>query len=957
MKVLLICSNYDAFILEEDGRIEEHLFNEYAALNLRYPPFFIQTNSVIHAHEILNNGGIDLVITMLSTNHENVFTLAKEIKAVHPRVPIVALTHFTRENFQFYMRKDTSDIDYIFSWLGNSDLLLAIIKLIEDKMNVEQDVRIAGIQTILLVEDSVRFYSGYLPHIYNIMYRHSKAFKLEGLNNHQQNTLMRGRPKVLLATNYEQAVAYYEKFKDNLLGVITDVSFTRNGKKNGKAGLEFTEVIRKENKNIPILVQSYSNGVRDKAEALGADFLDKKQKDLPFQIREYLFKRFAFGDFIFRTPDKPEGIDSASNLKEFQYKILSVPDECLIYHLNRESFARWLKARALFSIAKILAPLRSSDFNSANDIRNFIFTIISNYRKNINLGVIAKFSEESYDEYSHFSRIGDGSLGGKARGLSFADMLIQRHGLNDKYENIRIEVPKTVVICSDKFDAFMRENELTQFAMEQTDDFEIMTAFQNAQLDEAVSKSVRIFLKRVHHPIAVRSSSVLEDSHYRSFAGVYNTYMIAPAPHEEFVEKVLRAIKSVYASVYFSSSKKYFEATSNVIDEEKMSVILQEINGMAHDNYFYPTISGVARSKNHYPIPPENFNEPVANLAVGFGGLIVEGGRNLRFSPVHPNHNLQLSSPQMAMKSTQNQILVLDLNDSEFIKPGSTISNLKQISLRAAKKHTSLMQTCSHYDMENNILRDGYGREGMPVITFNSILKHKKLPLCHVINDILKIAEEEIESPVEIEFSLNMGNERNVTHLFNLLQIRPFSQLKKNESVAISDTERLNSFIYSNNIMGNGLLKGVYDLLFVKPKHYTSKENERIAELIGEINQEQMQLNRKYILLGPGRWGSSDHNLGIPVEWSSISNAQLIIEMGVKEFTVDPSNGTHFFHNLINMGVGYFTIVPHKNIGTFSEAKLKEFTEIRSNEFMTHFRNSEPFKIKIDGNKKEGVVL
>jgi len=955
MKVLLICSNYDAYILEQDGRIEENLFNEYAALNLRYPPFFIHANTIERALEILQNGGIDLIITMLNQNGNNAISLANSIKNIHPTVPIVALTHFSKENYKYYMLKDTSNIDYIFSWLGNTDLLLAIIKLLEDKMNVEQDVRIAGIQTILLVEDSVRFYSGYLPHIYNIMYRHSKAFKLEGLNNHQQNTMMRGRPKVLLATNYEEAIQYYEKYKLNLLGVITDVNFSMNGKKNGEAGLTLANVIRKENPNIPILVQSYSGNVQEKTRAIHVDFLDKKQKDLPLQIREYLFKRFAMGDFTFKRANG-EIIDRASNLREFQNKILTIPEESIIYHLNKESFARWLKARALFNIAEILAPLRSDDFDSIKDIRMFIHSLISNYRQNINRGIIAKFDSKNYDEYSHFSRIGDGSLGGKARGLSFADMLLKKNKLEYKFTGVAIEIPKTVVICSDIFDSFISKNKLFPHVLEETDDLKILSFFQNAEFTAEIEQAVKIFLSRIHAPIAVRSSSVLEDSHYRSFAGVYSTYMIAPCEIEEFTDKVLQAIKSVYASVYFSNSKKYIAATSNVIDEEKMSVILQEINGQTFDSDYYPTISGVARSRNYYPIEPETFHEPIANLAVGFGGLIVSGERNLRFSPMHPNSNLQLSTPQLAMSSTQKEVLVLDLNDSSFIKPNSTECNLKKRSLRSIKHHKSLYLTCSHMDLQNNFIREGFSGEGIPIVTFNKILRYNSLPLCDIIKELLAIGQKEIGCPIEIEFSLNLSSDTKTPHLFNLLQIRPFLDSRQESEIQISKQEKNEALLYSTNVMGNGKIKGVQSIIFIKPRYYSAKENELISELLNSLNEKKIKKQSKYILIGPGRWGSSDHNLGIPVKWSNISHAKLIIEMGIENFSPDPSNGTHFFHNLINLGVGYFTIIPYKGIGTFATEKLNMLDIEYEDEYLICYNSKTSLQIKIDGKHKEGIV-
>ncbi|MEA3504884.1 MAG: PEP/pyruvate-binding domain-containing protein, partial [Bacteroidota bacterium] len=661
--VLLISSNYDSFILEDDGRIDEQIFNEYVSLNLRYPPQFIQVDSEEKAFEVLENQSIDLIITMLSAEHSDTFELASRVKTLYPEKPIVVLTPFSKKVSLKMDREDLSVIDYVFSWLGDAGILLAIIKLIEDKMNVEEDVK-EGVQVIVLVEDSKRFYSSYLPNIYKIIFKQSKAFMTEGLNEHQQMLRMRGRPKILLATNYEDAEQLFNKYKKNLLGVISDVTYPRNGKKDRNAGITLCRMIKSVDKYMPILLQSSELDNLERAKEIKVGFIHKKSKTLSIELREFITKYFAFGDFIFKDSSTGKEVGSARDLKELQETMFVIPDASLKYHVTRNHVSKWLNARALFPIAQLFRELSYEDFTDLDEVRRYIFDAIAGYRKSRSQGVIAEFRRERYDEYMSFTRIGEGSVGGKARGLAFLDAVIKRNRFLDEFENVVINIPRTVVLCTDVFDEFMESNSLYDIALSDIDDDEILKHFISARLPYRLLEDLYAFIAVVRNPIAIRSSSLLEDSHYQPFAGIYSTYMVPNIINNEtlMIELLSKAIKSVYASAFYSDSKAYMEATSNVIDEEKMGIVLQEVCGTRFGDRFYPSFSGVARSINFYPIEPEKPEDGIVNIALGLGKYIVDGGQSLRFSPKYPKKVLQLSSPEMALRETQRNFFALDLN-------------------------------------------------------------------------------------------------------------------------------------------------------------------------------------------------------------------------------------------------------------------------------------------------------
>ncbi|MCD6112975.1 MAG: phosphoenolpyruvate synthase [Bacteroidales bacterium] len=964
--ILLICSTYDAFILEEDGRIDEQIFNEYVSLNLRYPPNFIQTSSADEALEILKNQNIDLIITMLSGVGKDSIEVARLIKEKYPKKPIVVLTPFSREMSLKLYKGDFSFIDYFFSWLGNADILLAIIKLIEDRMNVKHDVEEVGVQIIILVEDSVRFYSSYLPNMYKLIFKQSKQFMTEGLNEHQQMLRLRGRPKILLATNFEDAISLYNEYKNSLLGIISDISFKRNGIVDKQAGIKLCKKVRKDDKYMPFLFQSSDTHYRKVAEDLDAGFINKNSKTLSLELRNYINDNFAFGNFVFINPKTSEEICRVKDLKSLQEKIFTIPDDSLKYHIERNHISKWLNARALFPIANLFKQFSFEDFKDLDEVRRFLFDNISDFRLDKGRGIIAKFYSESFDKYFIFARTGDGSIGGKARGLAFLDTLIKKNNLIQKYDDIIITIPRTVVLTTDVFDEFMEKNNLYKVALSDTlDDGTpitneyIMQKFVEARLPLRIHKNLYAFIAVVNNPIAIRSSSLLEDSHYQPFAGIYSTYMIPNVKDNKrlMIELLSDAIKCVYASVYYKNSKAYMSATSNVIDEEKMGIILQEVCGQKYGDRFYPSISGVARSLNFYPIEPEKTEDGIANIALGLGKYIVDGGQTLRFSPKYPKKIIQLSSTDMAVRETQKYFYALDLKPESFkptVDDGYNILNLK---INEAEKDNSLKHLSSTYDYLNNVITEGTSVKGKKIITFADILKHNCLPLSEIISDILTVGQKGMSNPVEIEFAMDINTPKGQPKIFNVLQIRPIVDNKQTINENLKDIPFEDTIISSSSALGNGIIDDIYDFIYVKPDSFKPANTQDIAMKVEKINDSFLKENKNYIIVGPGRWGSTDPWLGIPVKWSQISAARLIIESGLENYRIDPSQGTHFFQNLTSLRIGYFTINPFVNDGFYNIDYLSGIEPFYEDEYIKHIKFKKPLIVKIDGKKSIGVVM
>lgn len=985
--VLIIANPYDAFMLEDDGRVDEKIFEEYMELGMRYPPTFTQVSTIEEANEAMKNMAFDLVICMPGTADNDAFSVARAVKAEAPDVPCVVLTPFSHGITRRMQDEDLSIFDYVFCWLGNTNLILSIIKLIEDKMNIDHDIREAGVQMILLVEDSIRFYSSILPNLYNYILQQSQRFSKEALNSHAAAQRKRGRPKVVLARNYEEAMALYEKYHDNTLGVISDARYPMtqslsNGKPLGQpggagsdpeAGLKLLREIRRRNEYVPLILQSAESDNRLKAEEEDFLFVDKNSKTMNIDLRLLIEEHMGFGDFIFRDPETRKEIARVSSLKELQDNIFKIPNDSMLYHISRNHMSRWLCARAIFPVSAFLKHVTWHKLQDVDAHRKIIFEAIVQYRKMKNIGVVAEFDRDKFDSYSHFARIGEGSLGGKGRGLAFLDNIIKRHPELNQFDNAVVTIPRTVVLCTDFFDEFMEKNKLYDIALSDADDSVILEHFLRAQLPDSLIADFFTFFEAVKSPIAVRSSSLLEDSHYQPFAGIYSTYMIPYLDDKYDMLRMLAcAIKGVYASVFYRDSKAYMTATSNVIDQEKMAVILQEVVGNRYDDRFYPTFSGVLRSLNYYPIGDEKAEEGIANLALGLGKYIVDGGQTLRVSPHHPSQVLQMSEMEMALRDTQTRFYALDLSHVGYDFKVDDGFNIQKLRVKEADKDGSLKYIASTFDPYDQIIRDGIYEGGRKVISFCGVLQHGVFPLPELLQMAQKFGADDMRRPVEIEFACNMdptpvasgegrgepGTQNQPTGTLYLLQIRPIvdsKQVLDEDLDAISDEHCL---LRSDNSLGHGISEEVVDVVYVKAgKDFSAANNPAIADDIERINRRFLDENKHYVLVGPGRWGSSDHWLGIPVKWPHISAARVIVEAGLENYRVDPSQGTHFFQNLTSFGVGYFTINAYINDGLYRQDLLDSMPAINETQYVRHVRFEKPLKIMMDGKKQKGVVM
>ena len=1006
--VLIVANPYDAFMLEDDGRIEEKIYNEYVELGLRYPPTFTQVSTTEEAAEVLRSTNIDLVICMPGNADNDAFDVARDVKSKFPDIHCVVLTPFSHGITKRMENEDLSIFDYVFCWLGNTNLILSIIKLIEDKMNLEHDIQEAGVQMILLVEDSIRFYSSILPNLYNYILEQSKNFSKEALNRHAATMRMRGRPKVVLARTYEEALKLYRKYSDNTLGVISDARFplqnaakafgnrfgnaesegldddlaqelrealqetvlendkaglkgktdTFGREKCPDAGLRLFRYIRRHDPFVPLILESSESENRAKAEAEGFRFVDKNSKKMSVDLRQLMEEHMGFGDFIFRDPKTHQEIMRIRSLKELQDNIFTIPNDSMLYHISRNHMSRWLCARAIFPVSAFLKHVTWQKLQDVDAHRQIIFDAIVQYRHMKNLGVVAVFDRMKFDKYAHFARIGEGSLGGKGRGLAFLDNVIKRHPEFNQYDNATVQIPKTVVLCTDIFDEFMESNNLYPIALSDASDDEILKHFLHAQLPDSLIADFFTFFEATKSPIAVRSSSLLEDAHYQPFAGIYSTYMIPYLEDKyQMLQMLACAIKGVYASVFYRDSKAYMAATSNVIDQEKMAVILQQVVGKDYGDRFYPNMSGVLRSLNYYPIGDETAEEGIASLALGLGKYIVDGGQTLRVCPYHPTQVLQTSELEKALSETQTQFYALDMKHvGEDFKVDDGFNILK-LKVKEAVEDQSLNYIASTFDPYDQVLNDGVYETGRKVITFNGVLQHGVIPLPEILQMSMKYGAGAMRRPVEIEFACNIHADKTCD--FYLLQIRPIVDAKEmlDEDVkAIPDADCL---LRSHNSLGHGISEDVTDVVYVKyDDHFSAMNNYYVADDIERINRQFLAEGKNYVLIGPGRWGSSDHYLGVPVKWPHISAARVIVEVALKNYNIDPSQGTHFFQNLTSFGVGYFTVDTNvENGGFVNKEMLDAMPAVEETKYVRHVRFEHPLRILMDGKKQEGAVL
>ena len=959
--VLLIATPYDSFMLEEDGRVEEQVFFEYVGLHLSSPPRFVKARNYEEAKKLLKERDFDLIIAMPGVDISETFEEAKVIDALYPDIPFVVLTPFSKEVRRRIANEDLAGVDYVFSWLGDVDLILAIIKLIEDRMNADNDILNIGVQCIIVVEDSIRFYSSVLPHLFKYLFKQSHEFAKEALNEHEKMLRMRGRPKVLLARDYEEAMALYDKFGENLLGVISDMRFPRAGLKDPSAGTKLAAALHDKYPFVPVIIESQESENKRIVEDLGYLFLDKNSKTFPQELRKAVQQNFGFGSFIVKDPSTGNQIMEIRNLKDLQKQIYNIPNDSLFAHCSNNDVSRWLYSRALFPIAQQLKKYRFTNLEQAPLVRKLIFESIVKYRKMKNRGVVAIFQRDRFDLYSNFARIGEGSLGGKGRGLAFIDQIIKKHPECEDFLGVQINIPRTVVLCTDIFDQFMEYNGLYNVALSNESDEKILHHFLKAKLPEILLEDFMALFEVFNKPLAIRSSSLLEDSHYQPFAGIYSTYMI---PYLEDKEKMLEllcdAVKGVYASVFYKDSKAYMNATRNVIEQEKMAIIIQEVVGEQHGDFYYPTFSGVGRSLNYYPIGDEKSEEGVVELAAGLGKYIVDGGMALRFSPKHPAHVLQTSTVEHALRDTQTQLYALSsvAPDTDDFSPDEGF-NIKKISVADAFKTDALRYTVSTFDINDRMLRDTDWGPGRKVLTFANVLKQGVFPLAPVVDFMLSTGQYAMGRPVEIEFAGIINPDATTSEKkgsLYWLQMRPIVDRKEMLDDTILDAEPSELIISSDSALGHGIMDNVRHIVYVKPQNFDRTRNPQLALEIEKINGELLEKSEPYILIGPGRWGSSDNSLGIPVKWPQIAGARLIVETALPGYRIEPSQGTHFFQNLTSFGVGYFTVDPANSNGFFDVEYLDSLPAVYESQDIRIVEFPQPLTIAINGRKSKGVV-
>lgn len=958
--ILLVSSLYDSYIFEEDERLYELIRQEYQGLNLSHSPELIQVSNGEEAIRLAKKEKrFDLIITTLHIEDMSALTFAQKVKESGLEIPVVLLSYDNREMTDLISTKDISVFDKVFIWQGDYRIVLGIIKFLEDKYNVEHDTKHVGVQSIILIEDNIRFYSSYLPLLYTEVLKQSQSLISEGINLSHKFLRMRARPKILLCTNYEEAWEYFEKYEEFVLGIISDIDFTRNGKPDKRAGILFAQKVKERQPDIPILLQSTNSANEKFAKEIGSPFLLKDSPTLLEDLKKFMINQIGFGDFVFRTENKKE-VGRAQNLTELEEQLSLVPDESIIYHASRNHFSNWLKARTEFWLAHQLRPKKVEDFQSTSSLRKLLIDYVREFRKSRQIGVISDFNKDTFDITTTFARIGGGSLGGKARGLGFVNHLISNFEIRYRFKDVKIFVPSAVVLGTDLFDQFLDNNKLREFALTFNDDNELMNKFFEADNFpvEAVN-DLRSFLELVRDPLAVRSSSLLEDSQGQPFAGVYDTFML-PNDHPELevrLKQLLHAIKRIYVSIFFQKSKDYFKVTTYRLEEEKMAVIVQKLVGAEHNEKFYPDISGVAKSFNFYPNPPLKSTDGTAAVAPGLGKAIVDGGLTFRFCPKYPLHPLHIGSMNDLLKYTPREFFALDMSEEYTDHNINEELLVKKYHLADAEKDGTLEMVCSTYSKENQTMYDGIRRPGPKVFTLAPILKQKVFPLPEILNLMLEMGSWGTGSPVEIEFAVNFKVPEGKPKEFGLLQMRPLVISNEIEELTLDHIDSKNLLCKSEQVLGHGVVSDVQDIVFVDPEKFERKFARDVAQEIAKLNSKLVNHGLPYLLIGLGRWGTLDPWLGIPVMWEQINGAKAIIESNFKDFNVTPSQGSHFFQNLTSFKVGYFTIDDFTQQGFVDwEWLLNQNVEERK-DFTSHIHLEKAVTIKINGHSNKGIII
>jgi len=957
--ILLVSSLYDSFTFEEDGRLTELLISDFLELNLRYAPRIEQVATAREALAKLRSDSFDLVISMLRIGEMDVQDFGRAVHELDPDLPVVLLAFNTRELDLFEAQRDLSEIDRVFVWLGDVRIFLAIIKYIEDRLNAWHDARTAGIRVIILIEDSVRFYSSYLPMLYTEVVEQTQNLMSDGVNRMQKLVRMRARPKILLANSFEEGLSLFHRYREYLLGVITDLRFPRAGKLDPEAGYDFAKMIRSTTAGIPVLIQT-STGDEEQTASIGASFVNKNSPNLLHGVREFMRDHLGFGDFLFRTPDG-KTVARAGDLRALEECLETLPEESLMFHAGRNDFSTWLMARTEFDLAKALRRRKVEEFQGAEEIRRLLVSVLKFRREQARAGVVAEFSKGSFEASSGFVRIGTGSLGGKGRGLAFINSVFNSYKLEGYFPGVRLFVPPTAVLATGVFDEFIENSGLDSFIAEEPDDEAVTRAFMARELPGHAVEDLRTFIDKVRYPLAVRSSSLLEDACYQPFAGIYRTYMIPNdnADPETRLEELCNAIKLVYASTYYEESRAYIESTPNRLEEEKMAVVIQQVVGRRYGRYLYPNFAGVARSVNFYPAEGMQPEDGIASVALGMGKMVVDGGRCLRFSPAHPTKPLQFTSPKDILQNAQVSFLALDMGlcGPKKDAAGEAEFNIPELGLDTAEEHGTLAPVGSVYSPANDMIYDGIGREGEQLVSMAGVLKGKVFPLAKVLSFLLQVGRAGFSCPVEMEFAVTLRPTREEAHEFGFLQIRPLVTGTDFQDFDLSDVDPADTICISHQVLGDGILDEVRDIVCVRRDTFDRSKTREIAQEIGEFNARLKKEDRPYILIGPGRWGSADHWLGIPVKWRQINGVSCIVETPMEDIQVDPSQGSHFFQNITAFGIYYLTIDAKEHSGLIDYEWLNAQPHESASEHTRLLSFENPVRIAVNSRAGEGLLV
>jgi CheY-like chemotaxis protein len=960
--ILLVSSLYDSFILREDGRLNELLIDESLELNLRQIPRITHVSSCAEAlHLASSNPQFNLIVTNLAVGDMDAAQLAHEVRRAGLDVPVVVLAYDYREIKNFVARNPVTPIDRIFLWQGNARILIAIVKYIEDKRNVLHDTRALGVPVLLVVEDNIRYYSSFLPVIYTELIKQSRRVIQEGINVAHKLARLQARPRILLSSNFEDAAGLVQQYRDSLFGLVSDVEFPRDGQLSPEAGLDLARMVKSLVPDVPVVLQTSRTEFRPRAHAEGYSFLRKRSPTLLGDLRQILTEQFGFGDFVFRLPDSSE-VGRAKDMNELEEQLQIVPEESIVFHSQSNHFSHWLMARTEFALAAKLRPRKVSDFDTPEHLRRDLIESINEYRREQSEVLIGDFRADTFKpSEASFLRIGSGSLGGKARGLAFVRHMLRKSRLTRRFPGVRISVPPAVVLATDIFDQFVIENDLLDFALHCEDDEEIQSRFLAAPLPTTLTRDLKAFLAEVHHPLAVRSSSLLEDSQYQPFTGVYETFMLGnqQASAEASAEKRLmalgEAIRRVYASTFSRHAKAYVRATPYRLEEEKMAVILQQVVGTRHAARYYPDFSGVVRSRNYYPVPPMTFEDGVAAVALGLGRAVVDGGKCLTFCPRYPQNLVQFSSVEDILSNSQSEFWALELDGAAEGRPGHW--HEKRFGLDAAEHDGTLWPLASTYSRDNHAIYDGVSRPGARIVTFAPMLKHGTFPLAEILADLVEAGEDALGNPVEIEFAVRLPQERGQAAEFGFLQIRPLTLSRDTQDLALDDVRPEQLICQSRKVLGNGRVEGLHDVVVVDSHRFERGRSQEVAEAVARLNRKLNEEHRPYLLIGVGRWGSTEPWLGIPVEWDEISGARVIVEAGFRDFRVTPSQGSHFFQNLTAFQIGYFTVNPDAGEGSVDWDWLTEQAAIEEEGCVRHLQFAEPIRVVMNSRTSEGVIF